>query len=173
MPWSCCQLHSTHLLWQLWQTLPQPGQGVPCKLSPPLQMAAYRAAGVGSACSTRERCCLNPSSLTAQSRLVCTSIHQEVTIYNSFFHVLILLLLLTPLSFGEREWLQIYQRRKLDFRSKAAIPKCICIYISRHTGEEGEWKDEGGLLLLFASNLLSSYFLYFSFSFHSKRNYGR
>jgi len=87
--------------------------------------------------------------------------------------VLILLLLLTPLSFGEREWLQIYQRRKLDFRSKAAIPKCICIYISRHTGEEGEWKEEGGLLLLFASNLLSSYLLYFSFSFHSKRNYGR
>lgn len=42
---------------------------------------------------------------------VCTSIHQEVTIYNRFFHARILLLLPTPLSFGEGEWLQIYWKR--------------------------------------------------------------
>lgn len=129
MPWPWCLPCSTHLL----HPFPRQGRDLPaypahlCQLPLTEMQALGRHVARGNAALSEHL--LLASLSMAQSRLFCTSIHSCI-VFTSFSHVHRLLFLLTPLSFGEREWLEIY-----FFRSKAAIPKYICMYVfvQQHT----------------------------------------
>lgn len=135
----------------LGKSFPQLEQEPPCKLSPPLQVVTYRDAGVGATRTMWKFCSvwkLPPRFAECGSVPVVLYIdpltNYEVTVFTTCLTCIHCCNY--RLSFAEREWLQISWKSKLAFRSKAAIPKHICMYVCAYIylgGREKAGKKEG------------------------------